>query len=213
MDALVQRAAEVGLTLDPVRAERLWVYFELLAKWNARINLTGLRVAPDNGEAIDRLLIEPMLASTHAALARAMVDVGSGGGSPAIPFAIAAASGPALTMVESRERKSSFLREALRETGLTGEVLTARFEDFAESHAAAETFDLLTIRAVRMDPHVFGHAAAVLTTRGRLFWFHERNQVRSQHPAGFRWQEAEPLLLSLKSVLSIARKEGPDRFT
>ena len=80
------------------------------------MNLTGLRVAPDNDEAIDRLLIEPMLAAAHAGSARTMVDIGSGGGSPAIPFALVAASQPVLTMVEVRERKSVFLREALRET-------------------------------------------------------------------------------------------------
>ena len=141
MDALLSRAHEVGLMLDPSTAQRVWAYFELLRKWNAKMNLTGLTVTPDGAGAIERLLIEPMLAAAHAGPARTMVDVGSGGGSPAIPFALAAASNPRLTMVEARERKSVFLREALRETGLTGQVRTAKFEAVAAEPAAAGAFD------------------------------------------------------------------------
>src|SRR5687767_13298383 len=116
MDALARRATEAGLALSPLQMARIWAYFQLLAKWNEKINLTGLRVVADSLQAIDRLLVEPMLAAMHAQAGRAMVDVGSGGGSPAIPFALALDPSPILTMVESRERKSVFLREALRET-------------------------------------------------------------------------------------------------
>ena len=55
MEALTQRVAEAGLSPDPARDARIWAYFQLLEKWNARVNLTGFRVSADNSEAIDRL--------------------------------------------------------------------------------------------------------------------------------------------------------------
>jgi 16S rRNA (guanine527-N7)-methyltransferase len=209
MEALTRRVAEAGLTPDPVRDARIWAYFQLLEKWNARVNLTGFQVNADNSEAIDRLLIEPMLAAAHAGSARTVADVGSGSGSPAIPFAIAAPAQPALTMVESRERKSVFLREALRETGLTGEVLTVRFEDFAASHAGADGHEIVTVRAVRLDGEMLAAAAIVLRPGGRLFWFHEEGKDHPRQTAGLDWLASTPLVPALKSYLSVARK--PDR--
>ena len=202
MDALVRRAGAVGLTLDPATASRAWVYFELLRKWNTRMNLTGLRVAADNDEAIDRLLIEPMLAATQAGTARTMVDIGSGGGSPAIPFALAAASQPELTMVEIRERKSVFLREALRETRLIGEVRTGRFEDIA---GALGTFELATIRAVRLDEQLMRSVVNVLAPGGRLFCFHEQGGVPGA--AGFGWNAPIALVPALKSCVTIGSRK------
>jgi 16S rRNA (guanine527-N7)-methyltransferase len=206
MDALVRRALAVGLTLHPATAARAWTYFELLGKWSARMNLTGLRVAPDNDEAIDRLLVEPMMAAVHAGAARAMVDVGSGGGSPAVPFALAAASAPGLTMVEARARKSVFLREALRETGLAGEVVTARFEEFAAKHTSAGMFDLATIRAVRLDEPLLIAVAAVLAQGGQLFCFHEQGGAPADPAPSLRWGVTRPLVPTLKSYLTIATK-------
>jgi len=205
MDALVRRASDVGLTLDPAIASRAWTYFELLRKWNRRMNLTGLRVEPDHDEAIDRLLIEPMLAAARAGSARSVVDVGSGGGSPAIPFALAAASQPALTMVEVRERKSVFLREALRETKLTGEVRTARFEDVATEDGVAGAFDLVTVRAVRLDEALIANMVQVLASGGRLFCFHEQGGAPLA-AAGLRWEDSIALVPSLKSWLTIGTR-------
>ena len=170
------------------------------------MNLTGLRVAPDNEEAIDRLLIEPMLASMHAGSALTMVDVGSGGGSPAIPFAIAAASHPQLTMVESRERKSVFLREALRETGLVGQVKTARFEDFAAAQTSAGAFDVATVRAVRIDDPLLHQLRTVLARAGRLFCFHEQGGAPASEAGGLSWGQPIELVPSMKSFVTIGIK-------
>ena len=202
MDALVQRATEVGLKLDLPQLERIWVYFQLLGKWNERINLTGLRVAADNTEAIDRLLVEPLLAATHAEPGAEMVDVGSGGGSPAIPFALALDPAPALTMVESRERKSVFLREALRATGLRGEVHTGRFEDFAAATSNQSRFDLLTVRAVKLDAALSDAVSAVLASGGHVFHLHQRER-RMESWSGFEWAAPVELVTTLDSWLSV----------
>ncbi len=108
--------------LSPLEA-----YFRLLTQWNAQINLTSLPLNEPSDAAFDRLLVEPLAAARQIPDAsQVWYDLGSGGGSPAIPLKIAR---PALklTMIESKERKAAFLREAIRTVGLAGTiVLTER---------------------------------------------------------------------------------------
>ena len=94
---LVKRASKGGLFLPDELAAGLTAYYELLARWNQKINLTALD-NPD--EAIDRLLLEPVVATKQ--LTRpdvSIMDVGSGGGSPAIPMKLVVPASK-LTMVE-----------------------------------------------------------------------------------------------------------------
>src|ERR1044072_2004277 len=88
-ERLSRRAKKAGIAIPPPLADRLWIYFQLLAKWNAKINLTGLDLDDPTPEGIDRLLIEPLLAAPHADGAKSLIDIGSGGGSPALPLALA----------------------------------------------------------------------------------------------------------------------------
>ena len=81
---LVRRAAKNNLFISDPLAESLSAYYELLARWNRKINLTSIENLDD---AIDRLLLEPLAASRALpASATLLLDVGSGGCSPAIPF-------------------------------------------------------------------------------------------------------------------------------
>ena len=101
---IAERASRVEITIETGVSQQLAEYLQLLARWNRRINLTALKVDPPTDEAIDRLLIEPLVAAGRiGASDRLAVDVGSGGGSPALPMKIAA---PALRMVlvESRAK-------------------------------------------------------------------------------------------------------------
>ena len=83
------KAADVSLSIDLV--EKLETYYQLLTKWNAKINLTAFRLTPEgDDEAIDRLLIEPVAAARYVPEnARTLLDAGSGGGSPALPLKLA----------------------------------------------------------------------------------------------------------------------------
>ena len=123
---LERRAKRVGLTVSVELAERLGAYVELLSRWNKRMNLTAL---DERDEAIDRLLIEPLVAVKYLpSRSAAVLDIGSGGGSPAIPMKLAA-PGIALRMVEAKTRKAAFLREAVRQLNLGDTVVEAtRYE-------------------------------------------------------------------------------------
>jgi len=163
----------------------LEAYFRLLAHWNATINLTSLRLNEPSDEAFDRLLVEPLAAARQIPDAsKAWYDLGSGGGSPAIPLKIAR---PALrlTMIESRERKAAFLREAIRTVGLAETtVLNERFEEVAGTSGNTGTADLVTVRAVKADPELFMTAGLLLNAGGRLLLFRPAHDA-SADPPGF----------------------------
>jgi 16S rRNA (guanine527-N7)-methyltransferase len=167
---LARRARRAGVALPAELTGRLWVYFDLLFRWNRKINLTSLSLdSPD--QAIDRLLVEPLLAARHVLPTdRRMIDIGSGGGSPAIPLRLAAPLN-ALILVESKARKSAFLREVMRQLGIEGSVETMRFEELLPRPEFHEGFDLLTLRAVRVDAKTLGSLQAFVRQSGRLFLF------------------------------------------
>src|SRR4029078_5686062 len=61
-DVLSDRAALAGVTIPGPLSSRLTVYFQILERWNRKINLTSLS---DPNEAVDRLLLEPRAAGEH----------------------------------------------------------------------------------------------------------------------------------------------------
>jgi 16S rRNA (guanine527-N7)-methyltransferase len=187
---LADRSAEAGVTVPPPLAERLVVYYDLLQRWNRTINLTSL-TTPD--EAIDRLLLEPVVAAASLSRSPRLVDLGSGGGSPAIPLALAL-SATLLVMVESRSRKAAFLREALRELGLAGEVDNSRFEEAAAQSPHRGTMDIVSIRAVKVDDSAFAAAGGYLSGEGRIALFESIDATLPRLPAGFLLTGATPLL-------------------
>jgi 16S rRNA (guanine527-N7)-methyltransferase len=189
--------------LDPLES-----YFRLLAHWNSKINLTSLPLDPPTDETFDRLFVEPLGASKHLPnqMSGVWLDLGSGGGSPAIPLKIVRPR-LRLTMIESKERKSAFLREAIRTLGLTdAAVLTERFEDTASVLEHSESVDIVTVRAVRPDACLFEAIARLLREDGQLFLFRPAHAA-SADPPGFRRVNTFPLIESPQSFLTIyARK-------
>jgi 16S rRNA (guanine527-N7)-methyltransferase len=159
--------------MTPSEIDQIETYFNLLSRWNRAINLTALQLEPPNRSTLDRLLIEPLEAARAVETGSGhWIDLGSGGGSPAIPLKIVR---PALelTMVEARERKAAFLREAARELALSGvEVITERLETLRDRrHDLAGKHLLVTVRAVRIDSAVLDLCRWLLAPGGRLFLF------------------------------------------
>jgi len=162
------KAASISLTADEIRL--LGDYWELLGRWNATVNLTALPLDGNPAHSVDRLIVEPLLAfRLMPAGPMTWFDLGSGGGSPAIPLKILAPRAN-LMMVESRSRKAAFLREVVRSLGLSAtEVLNDRFESVADRQPAAA--DCITVRAVRQDLKLSTVARRLLKPSGRLVLF------------------------------------------
>ncbi len=164
---LRSRATTFGLSIPPHAEERLVIYFDLLFRWTAKINLTALK---DVDAAIDRLLLEPLAAAMELPHHLDLMDLGSGGGSPAIPLALALEA-RRLVMVESKSRKAAFLREAVRAVELDGIVESNRFEEVAERGAYGGQMSAVSIRAVRVDQSVLLAAKTFLQPNGKVALF------------------------------------------
>lgn len=185
-------------------------YYALLSKWNQKINLTAFSLEDGAEEhAIDRLLVEPAVAATHLhPEASSVIDVGSGGGSPALPLAIVAPRLD-LRLVESKTRKAVFLREAIRDLGLTRvQVESARFEELLARPELHERHDALTIRAVRVEPRTLMNLQAFVRPGGHLYLFRNTGAddvIKSLTPP-LRWLATYPLIESLGSRLVVIEK-------
>ena len=200
--------------MPPSLAEGLERYYALLAKWNEKINLTSFRLPPAGDDnAIDRLLVEPVVAAKHVGPGTvAALDIGSGGGSPAIPLKLATPE-LRLRMVESKTRKAVFLREAVRELTLAAEVETSRFEELLSRPELHEGFDLVTIRAVRVEPRTLVTLQAFLRPGGQLFLFRGpggADVVGSLTPP-LSWLATYPLVEGLRSRLVVLTKNRVGR--
>lgn len=125
----------------------------LLKKWNAVQNLVSRETenALWSRHIVDSLQILPLLRPAD----ELFLDVGSGGGLPALPLAIALKGGSVrFTLVEPIGKKVAFLRQAIRELGLAAVVHASRTDSFdsRETLAGRAGFDVITSRALAALP-------------------------------------------------------------
>jgi 16S rRNA (guanine527-N7)-methyltransferase len=206
-DRLARRTRRAKALVTLSMLEPLEAYFRLLTQWNAKINLTALPLDAPTDETFDRLLVEPLVAAKQIPSSAAGVwfDLGSGGGSPAIPLKIAR---PALrlTMIESKERKSAFLREAIRSLNLQeAQVETDRFEVIAKQTEFAMAADFVTVRAVRADQDLIDTVGKILKPQGQLLMFRPAHTA-SADPSGFERLVTVPLVDAPPSFLTVYRR-------
>lgn len=167
--AIADRLSIHGVVVESGVPAQCAVYLDLLARWNRKINLTALPLdGPQLSSSLDKLVVEPLLAASVLPFqGGSWYDLGSGGGSPAIPMRIANPRGSQV-MVESRERKCAFLREAVRTLGLVRtSVENSRFESLRQAGDA----DQVTVRAVRIDHELLALVAGLLRPGGRFVAF------------------------------------------
>ena len=124
--ALARGLARLALPLPAEAPVKLLAYLELLAKWNRTHNLTAIRdpLRAVSHHLLDSLAVLPLLPQG------ALADIGSGGGLPGIPIAIAQ---PArrVALNDANQKKGAFLRQAVIELGLgNAEVHVGRAEQW-----------------------------------------------------------------------------------
>ena len=114
--ALERGLGELALALPAGATERLLAYLRLLAKWNRTYNLTAIR---EPQKMVTHHLLDSLAVLPHLPLGEQaqLADVGSGGGLPGVPLAIAR---PAwrVALNDQSEKKAAFLRQAAIELGL-----------------------------------------------------------------------------------------------
>jgi 16S rRNA (guanine527-N7)-methyltransferase len=207
-EKLARRAKKAGLTLSEDVISGLEAYFELLRKWNLKVSLTSLPVQELADEALDRMLIEPLLAVKYLPHPAIVMDVGSGGGSPAIPMKIVSPE-ISMRMVESKTRKAAFLREVVRQLDLKETfVESARFEELLARPELHDAADVVTMRAVRTERKTLMGLQAFLKPGGSVFLFRTGSMVREPDLVAppLKWEASHGLVPALDSRLAVFSK-------
>lgn len=123
--ALESNQTLFGVELSPETSAQLNDYYNLLTRWNPRLHL----VAPCSPEEFaTRHVLESLMLLKHLPPDAKIADIGSGAGLPIIPCLIARPDLHA-TLIESSQKKSVFLREALKTAGRNAVVVARPFEE------------------------------------------------------------------------------------
>ncbi|MGD1147936.1 MAG: RsmG family class I SAM-dependent methyltransferase [Thermoanaerobaculaceae bacterium] len=149
------------LGIDTDAADRMARFLELLTRWGSAVDLfAGAR--PDT--VLGSLVREALAALPWVGEGGTLLDIGSGNGFPAVPLLIAR---PGLhgVLLEPRERRWAFLKEAVRELGLDAEV---RRERVAEHPGSG--YELGTVRGVEMKTWL-PETARLLREGGSWLWW------------------------------------------
>jgi 16S rRNA (guanine527-N7)-methyltransferase len=173
---------------------QLGTYLELLTKWNARTNLTAIR---EPAEMVRRHYGESLFAARQLPECDSLLDFGSGAGFPGLPMQLWR-PGLGVTLAESQNKKTTFLREVCRTLGLRTEVWAGRVEGMA----VGRQFDVVALRAVD-DMEV---ALAAARVRARQ-WLVVLTTARAWVPQeGFAVEASVPLPGSEDGVVVVARR-------
>ncbi len=160
-DALLH---SMDIRVDGPTVNRLIAYQGLIASWNGRVRLVS---RSDSDRILSKHIFESLLLLSHLGpdVAR-LADIGTGGGFPGIPLALAR-SDTQVSLIESARMKTLFLKKAVGSLSLTNvEVLYDRAERVAETRKG--TFDIATSRAVAGLDRVWELAEPLLKSQGVL---------------------------------------------
>lgn len=131
-----------GVPCDLTQTEALLRFADLLIQWNRKINLTGAR---STGTLAAEHYPDAFALAKRLDQPGRLIDVGSGGGLPALPLALLR-PGLVVRLCEPIAKKGAFLRTAIRELGL-GDRVSLDSRRGEELVAAGERFDAATSRA------------------------------------------------------------------
>ncbi len=118
IEQLSKGLAAIGLEADGALAVQLAKFATLLLKWNDTTNLTAIT---NPLEVVEKHLLDSLLVCPEVAAVRHLLDFGAGGGLPGIPLALANPK-LAVTLVDSVNKKVTFLKVAAAQLGLSERV-------------------------------------------------------------------------------------------
>lgn len=195
------------LGLSPDLVDPLLAYLALMQRWNQAYNLTAIR---DPQEMLVKHLLDSLSLVPHVPAAGTLADIGTGPGLPGIPLAIAL-PGLRVALVESNGKKARFLRQAVRELGLSNvRVLESRAEAVAEPGA----FDCLSSRAFGTLAEFIRVAGHLLAPGGRLLAMKGLRPVAEESALPPGWVVADVQALQVPGLDAerhvVALERAPD---
>ena len=164
---LYKGAKELGIELSPLQLDQFGAFYKLLLEWNEKINLTTITAEKD-------VLVKHFLDSLSGASVFSMqkkmkvADIGTGGGFPGIPLAIAFPEASFLLM-DATGKKVRFLKKVIEELGLFHvDAVQGRAEEMAHQEGFREHFDLVVSRAVASMPVLLEYLAGFAKPGGQI---------------------------------------------
>lgn len=183
LGAVLPYQTHISRPADDV-AQDLEAFVQLLEKWQKVQNLVSRETLKDvwTRHIADSLQILKFLTPKD----RLFLDIGSGGGLPAIPLAIALKnSGARFVLVEPTGRKASFLRTVGRELSLAISVENKRIED-VDSRETAD-IDVITSRALASLNALCAMSAPIFRPHTRALFHKGREHVEELAESGAHW--------------------------
>lgn len=134
------------ITLTENQYEQFQKYFELLAEWNEKMNLTA--ITDESGVALKHFADSlSLLNFVDIPQNSTLADVGTGAGFPGVVLKIARPD-IKLTLIDSLNKRLVFLAEVCAQLGIEAELIHSRAEDGARDEKLRENFDFVASRAV-----------------------------------------------------------------
>jgi len=182
-DLIITFTGKAGIALTDIQAHLLTQHIQFMLQWNTRLNLT--RITGREEIAVKHLLDSIVPAKFLPSLGNAL-DVGTGAGFPGIPLKIVY---PALEMVllDSSSKKVSFVTTVAAALGLKGiRALHGRWQDFSSVRKHSHKFQLITMRALKLEPgHITSLASLVLAPGGFLAWWGPTAEPNGEEGTGW----------------------------
>jgi 16S rRNA (guanine527-N7)-methyltransferase len=161
-DDLAASLSSLGVSLDAAAVDKLARYLALLLAMNEQMNLTAITAPAD---AWTRHALDALTLVAHIPPSARVADIGSGGGVPAIPLAIARPDAR-FTLIESTQKKASFLTDVAAALGLANVAVRAERAEAVAADPSLGGFDVVTARAVGKLVLLVPLAASLLFTNG-----------------------------------------------
>ena len=164
--ALFARVAEpFGVQVTPELTEKLDIYARLLVEWNQKMNLTA--ITDPQGIAVKHFADSLTAASLLPQGAFSLIDVGTGAGFPGVPLALYRPDCK-LTLLDSPNKRLTFLETVCRETGLDATLIHARAEEGGRNPKLREKYDVACARAVANLPVLSEYCLPFVKVGGRF---------------------------------------------
>lgn len=145
-DLLQNYIKDYKTTLTENQYEQFQKYFELLAEWNEKMNLTAIK--DESGVALKHFADSlSLLNFVDIPQNSSLADVGTGAGFPGVVLKIARPD-IKLTLIDSLNKRLVFLGEVCAQLGIEAELIHSRAEDGARDEKLRESFDFAVSRAV-----------------------------------------------------------------
>jgi 16S rRNA (guanine527-N7)-methyltransferase len=157
------------IELPQVQKVALASYCDELVRWNNKMNLTSL----SNARLVRRLVAEPVWIARELQLAGSLADIGSGNGSPAIPFHIVSRF-LSCDLIEARAKRAAFLRHVVLTLKLRSvTVHRARFENVARS---LKTPNWISLQAVALTAKIIDSIRPIASSATTVVWISSKGK-------------------------------------